>query len=42
MLADREPHTLAGFIDEVTEVVVARQPGATSDHREFTAEAAEL
>jgi hypothetical protein len=42
VLADRQAHALAGFEHEVAEVVVARQPDAAFDHREFTAEAAEL
>jgi hypothetical protein len=42
VLADRQAHALAGLDDMVAEVVVARQPDAAFDHRELTAEAAEL
>ncbi|MEP7294837.1 MAG: hypothetical protein ABI702_01520 [Burkholderiales bacterium] len=42
MLADRQPDALARLVDEVAEVVVARQPDAALEHRQFAAEAAQL
>jgi hypothetical protein len=42
VLADRQAHALAGFVEVVAEVVVAGQPEPAFDHRQFAAEAAEL
>jgi hypothetical protein len=42
MLANGQAHPLTRFEHEVAEVVVARQPDAALEHREFAAQAAEL
>jgi len=42
VLAGTEAHALARHENVVAELGAARQPDAAFDHREFTAEAAEL
>jgi hypothetical protein len=41
VLGDAQPHALARLDEVVAEVVVARQPDASFDHRELAAEAPE-